>query len=545
MDLPAHLGYAPGDASPGRVPAAPDGVVAASRGRERAAAEGVKAMDDSSSMRLGGIGIFAVALALALAACDEGGVLAPDAFRNPPEIRSRDGVLDATLRVGPATAEVAGKTVEFRALYDGLYMPPVLRVNPGDVVRLEIDNASDETTNVHYHGLGVSPQPLGDDVFLRIDPAQTYRYDMPIPASHPAGLFWYHPHVHPGVNMEIAGGLSGGLVIGDILAPFPDLRDVPERILLLKDLKTRGGRPERNPDPAGPTTRTINGLFQPRIDMRPGQLEFWRIGNIGANIYYELSLGGQPFYVIAQDGNLQNRAIEYRTLLLPPGKRLEALVYGPPAGTWRLEAADYQTGPDGDSYPGQLMATVESSGGPVDPIPLPDAFPVVRDLRGVPLAHDRVFDFNDTDDPNVFVINGRAYDENCVDTFVRLGDTERWTILNSSGEEHVFHIHQTDFQVVERNGVEQPFTGYQDTVNLPAATTDPATGETIPSRVVAIIPFTDPVIVGKFVYHCHIVQHADQGMMANILVYDPAQGVPDAAPCSDTGGGGHAGHAAP
>lgn len=485
----------------------------------------------------------AIAVAVLFAACDDGSESPLGTFRNPPEIRSRGGVLDATLTIGPATVDVAGEPVEFRALYDGLYMPPVLRVNPGDVVRLEIDNRGEHATNVHYHGLNVSPQPGSDDVFLSIDLGSTYRYDMPIPASHPQGLFWYHPHVHPYVNEQIAGGLSGGMIVGDVLAPFPDLRGMPERILLLKDLKTRDGRPERNPDPAGATTRTINGIFQPQIDMRPGRLEFWRIGNVGANIYYELSLGGQPFYVIAQDGNLQTRAIETDTLLLPPGKRIEALVYGPPAGTWQLNAADYDTGPDGDSYPGQLMATVVSSGDPADRIPIPSDFPVVRDLRGAAIAKERTMDFADTPDPNLFVINGRAYDETCVNTLVRLGDIERWTILNSATEEHVFHIHQGDFQVVSRGGIEQPFTGYQDTVNLPSARTDAATGQVSPSRTVILMPFTDPVMVGEFVYHCHIVQHADQGMMANIVVYDPAVGPPDVTLCEGDGGG-HSGHGA-
>ena len=280
--------------------------------------------------------------------------------------------------------------------------------------------------------------------------------------------------------------------------------------------------------------------------MRPGQLEFWRIGNIGANIYYELTLGGQPFWIIAQDGNLQTAPRQVDALLLPPGKRLEVLVYGPPSGTWQLIALPHDTGPSGDHYPEQLMATVESSGGPVAPIAIPSQLAQVTDLRTVSIAKDRTFTFSDPGqpggNPDLFTINGRVFDESCVDTLVRLGDVERWTILNTSQEEHVFHIHQTDFQVVTRGGVEVPFFGYQDTVNLPAATVDPATGRLVPSVTVAIIPFTNPVIVGEFVYHCHIVQHADQGMMASIYVYDPSQPMPDIQLCTGTGGGGHGSH---
>src|SRR4030095_2346179 len=121
---------------------------------------------------------------------------------------------------------------------------------------------------------------------------------------------------------------------------------------------------------------------------------------------------------------------------------------------------------------------------------------------------------NDTDDPNVFVIDKRVYDHDRIDQLVRLGDLEEWTVQNKSQELHVFHIHQTDFQVTEINGVRQPFTGYQDTVNLPIAT------KKRPGEIKIQIPFTTPLIVGKFVYHCHIVQHSDLGMMANIEVVD-------------------------
>ena len=153
--------------------------------------------------------------------------------------------------------------------------------------------------------------------------------------------------------------------------------------------------------------------------------------------------------------------------------------------------------------------------------------------------------FSDTNDPNVFTIDGKSYDHSCVNTVIRLGDVERWRIQNTSPEAHVFHIHQLDYQVVAVDGAEAPFVGYQDTVSLPPAKQDPANPDSpygIPSTVEVIIPFTDPVIVGEFVYHCHIMQHADQGMMANILVYDPAKPMPAHASC-DAGGGNHGSHA--
>jgi FtsP/CotA-like multicopper oxidase with cupredoxin domain len=450
----------------------------------------------------------------------------PVAFSNPPEIASVDGVLSATLTVEPAVATVANEAVTFPALYNGLYMPPVLRVQPGDSIQLILRNYGVQSTNVHYHGLNVTPMGAGDNVFLEIEPGITFAYDFPIPASHMQGLYWYHPHFDPLLNTQIAGGMSGGIIIGDILAPFPQLADIPERVMLLKDLKVENGEPVLDPGPSGPTKRTINGLYQPQITMQPGQLEFWRIGNIGSNIYYQLTLDKQPFNIIAQDGNLQNRVVTTDTLILPPGKRLEMLVYGPRSGTYRLQAAPFNTGPDGDQYPGQLLATVVSTGASVAEIPLPTSFPPLTDLSQGRIDKRRPIVFADTANPNQFTVNGKPFNPNCIDTIVNLGAIEEWTIQNTAQEAHVFHIHQLDFQVTEINGQPVPFTGYQDVVTLP-----PAADDNTPSVVKVIIPFTDPVIVGKFVYHCHIIQHEDQGMMASLYVQQPGGPPPDEPLC--------------
>jgi suppressor of ftsI len=444
----------------------------------------------------------------------------PIPFSNPPIIESAGGILRATLTVAPTEVIVAGKIVT-TTVYNGLYMPPVLKVQPGETIRLRLINGrkSPLPTNVHYHGLGVSPKGNGDNVFIEVDPgAPPFHYNIPIPNDHPQGLFWYHPHFHPDVNSAIAGGLSGGLIIGDILAPLgAEYQGLTERIMLLKDLKLdENGQPVPDPDPAGPTIRTINGLFQPQIEIAPGELQFWRIGNIGANIYYKLRFDEKvPFYIIGIDGNLQNQIIETRELLIPPASRYEVLVRGPHTGKYRLHAEAFNTGPAGDSYPHQLLATLVSRGHEVDPIPLPSVFPPVTDLSELPLDFTRKVVFNDTDDPDVFVIDHKVYDHDRIDQVVKLGDLEEWTVQNKSQELHVFHIHQTDFQVTEINGVRQPFTGYQDTVTLPIATTKG------PGEIKIRIPFTNPLIVGKFVYHCHIVQHADKGMMANIEVVNP------------------------
>ena len=461
-------------------------------------------------------------IVLAVVVLRAGAAIACPPLANPPELASRDGVLSGTLTVAPGEVVLGRKHFE-TTLYNGQYIPPLLRVQPGDQVRLRLANGSREPTNIHYHGFTVTPQEGGDDAFLDVKPGMAFDYDFPIPVHHMAGLYWYHPHLHPMVNREIAGGLSGGIVMGDVLAPFPELRGIVERILLLKDLKVRHGVVVLDPDPSGKTIRTINGLLKPRIDIAPGELQFWRIGNIGANIFYRLKLPGHLFAVIGVDGRLQNQIVTTKELVIPPGGRYEVLVRGAKPGRYPLRALPFETGRGGDRYPGQQLATVVSRGPQVAaPVGLPAALPAVPDLRALPGTRERtvVFANAGADLPFHFTIDDRIYDHNRIDTTVTLGDVEQWTVRNTSTELHVFHIHQTYFEVVAIDGMPQPFTGYQDTVTLPAATR--RAGIVVPSEVKMIIPFTDPEIVGKFVYHCHIAQHADQGMMANIEVVAPA-----------------------
>jgi len=171
---------------------------------------------------------------------------------------------------------------------------------------------------------------------------------------------------------------------------------------------------------------------------------------------------------------------------------------------------------------------VKVEGEPVqDPITLPipmNEFPPVENLCDQVIAVDRAIVFSETADGKTFFINGQEFDAERVDTEVKIGDFERWTVTNTSGELHVFHIHLTDFVVCEVNGVQQPFVGKQDTINVPYQGQDPDFEG--PGEVVIVIDFTDPVIEGKAVYHCHIGEHEDQGMMAVFeACFDP--------PCPD------------
>jgi FtsP/CotA-like multicopper oxidase with cupredoxin domain len=134
------------------------------------------------------------------------------------------------------------------------------------------------------------------------------------------------------------------------------------------------------------------------------------------------------------------------------------------------------------------------------------------EVRSTPIARRRTLEYSRTPDRHVFMINGRVMDENRVDQTVKLGDTEEWTVVNTDQQYHSFHIHQTGFLVTEINGVGQNEDSLRDTFSVP-----PATDEG-PGVLKVVIPFTDPVIVGRFVYHCHAVDHEDKGMMAVVEV---------------------------
>ena len=139
--------------------------------------------------------------------------------------------------------------------------------------------------------------------------------------------------------------------------------------------------------------------------------------------------------------------------------------------------------------------------------------PRISDIKDMAITRERTFEFSETSDGNNFFINGVQFDPNVVNTTTRVGDVEKWTLRNLSGELHVFHLHQTAFLVLEKGeGSQEDALGLRDVINLPYAK------DGKPGEVTIVIPFTNPVMVGEFVYHCHIVGHEDAGMMQIIRV---------------------------
>ena len=445
---------------------------------------------------------------------------------NPPEIRSRHGVLDAVFLTEPGKVTVA--TERFTSnVYNDLYIPPTLRVRRGDTLLLRLVNrigpadveiTQKQPTNIHFHGMDVSPKRPGDNVFINVSPGKSFQYRVEIPKDHPRGLHWYHSHLHEFVDPQILSGLSGMLIVdGGLESHYPQLANVRQRVMVLKDINLPGG---------SAPTRTVNGLANPPIRSRPGELQVWAIGNLGADSFFDLRLEGHRFWVLERDGNFLRRPRLQDTLFLPPGARTLVVVEAGAPGRYYFQTTDVDTGPTGLPSPRARLGTFVVEGPPVNGGALAERLerPAANieaigltgeELRNMPIARRRTFTFSDAPDFSAFFINHKTYVESRIDTRVRLGHVEEWTIRNAAGELHVFHIHQTSFLVKEVNGVNQDYPGLRDVINVPWQI-----GST-PGEVKLIIPFLNPLMVGKFVYHCHIVGHEDAGMMQNIEVFRP------------------------
>jgi FtsP/CotA-like multicopper oxidase with cupredoxin domain len=427
-------------------------------------------------------------------------------FREPRQLVSKDGVLKVRLVVEMRTVNLAGRRL--RALtYDGDYMPPTLRLKPGDRLDLTLVNRLPDNTNLHTHGWHISPKGNSDNIYLHIHPGQTFQYVYRLPMNLSPGTYWYHSHAHPMSEPQVFAGLSGAIVIDGLERYLPrELRHVTQHLIAFKDFQARNGAiPTTGIDSNAPTTRTVNGLVNPAIGIRPGETQLWRLANIGANIAYRVQLPGARFHVIAQDANPVHTVWSTDTLLMPPGSRFDVLVQGPPPGRTALRTLPYTTGPAGDRYPQATLATLVSAGPRMASAPPPTAFAPFDDLTGNRVDRRRTITFSEDTRKNTFSINGRLFDPNRIDVRARLNTTEEWTVRNISAEEHTFHVHVNDFQVMSVNGRPYQAHSWQDTVQLP-----------VHGEVVIRMRFRD--FLGKYPFHCHILNHEDRGMMANIEV---------------------------
>lgn len=427
--------------------------------------------------------------------------------KGPPQFVSQGGLLQADLEARIDPGDLGGRRANLYT-FNGRLPGPLLEARPGDTVRLNYTNHLPEITNIHYHGLHVTPEGFGDNVFLEIEPGETIPYEFRIPPWHLPGTYWYHPHVHTRSARQLGGGMAGGLIVRGELDDLPEIRAAREHYLVLKDYGVYGNGAVS----AGPLL-TVNGAGNPRLPIEQGGLLRLRLLNASIDLYFRMRLEEHPFYLIATDGGGIPAPIGMTELLLAPGERMEVLVRGerPPA-SYRLLNFPYEGQSGGmpgmgATVPGAVLATVVYEGRAARELQIPERLVEVRPLPP-PRLPVRRFELRSRETPTgpAFQINGQNFDHHRIDTQVMLGAIEDWEVINSDPMDHPFHIHINSFQILGPDG--QPEAAWRDIMNVPAG-----------ARRRFRVRFED--YPGLTVYHCHRVAHGDLGMMGVLLMEHP------------------------
>jgi FtsP/CotA-like multicopper oxidase with cupredoxin domain len=525
----------------------------------------------------------------------------------PRDLRSRNGVLKVELTVH--NAKQSDGSTRYCYLDDNGTESPTLRVNPGDLVILTLKNdltafgpdavptahqhmhmdteksgdacASDlmtrESTNLHFHGLTIPPVCHQDEVLhTSIQPGDPpFEYRFRIPENEPAGLYWYHPHIHGFTKEQVLGGASGAISVEGIERADKALVGLPERVLIIRDqdLQNPNAPPSKSEpvvpkmlfDRDGDAANTGTGFGKPAkdlsinfvpvpypdyrpavIEMKPEEQQLWRVVNASAITYLNLEVlfghAPQPLGLVAIDGVPLNQDglpadfVDWQThLAVPPGARVEFIVKAPPEHTsGLLVTRTVDTGPSGENDPNRAIAIITASKDAPEPYSAFDTSP--QPLRASQLPwlgsvaparvrrlyfSEKLLDPNDPNSATEFYItvDGQTpaqFDpkSGAPNIIAKQGTVEDWIIENRSSELHAFHIHQLHFVLIDYRGtpVNEPFL--RDTVNVPYYN-----GKTLAYPSVRLrMDFRDPNTVGDFLYHCHLLEHEDGGMMGLIRV---------------------------
>ena len=445
-----------------------------------------------------------------------------------PLYQSSNGLLELDLEASERPVNLGGQQA-YLLTYNGQIPAPRLEAKSGDRVRIHFTNNLQQPTNIHYHGLHIPITGNADNVFLKIEPGKKLTYEFQIPSNHPSGTFWYHPHLHGLVAEQLFGGLAGLFIVRGQLDEIPEIKSAQEEFLVLQDFALDdGGRRLSSAHMSLMMGRegdviAVNGNINPSFSLPANGLLRLRILNASPSRFYRLALENHSFYLIATDGNRLSKPIEVRELLLTPGQRADVLIRGDQeSGKYRLLNLPYDRGSMGMMAGGMMhrrgmmsrndrdvpivLATVNYQS-PVESLALPTK---IASISALPEPQTvRRFELNHGMSPAVgmaFLINGEPYRSDLIHIQVKLNAVEDWEITNRGVMDHPFHIHVNSFQVISRNGQpESSFPTWRDTVLV-------RRGETVRIR----IPFHD--FAGKTVYHCHILDHEDLGMMGNLMI---------------------------
>jgi len=494
------------------------------------------------------------------------------AVTSAPDLYSKNGFLFTDLTYNTAK-DSAGRTL-YRFITPDGKESPTFHVSPGDHLVIKVKNNLPKPTsaggmsvdstasqvcgatmmnssslNIHFHGTNVSPACHSDEVIhTLINSGQTFTYDIWIPQNEPPGLYWYHPHAHGLSDKAVLGGASGVIVVEGIENLQSAVRGLPTRILTIRDQDLPRGSPEESTTPPIVPDKDLSVNYVPilypnympaKVSMKPGQKEFWRVTNASADSVIDLQLqydgtpqelqlvGRDGVPTGSQDGTRQGKAIPVKHIFLPPAARAEFIVQGPSSNVKnaQLVTQKVDTGKTGDSDPARPLIAVHTDPHSAEPPAMPSQSGAPGPQRFDLLAtasptKSRTLYFSEINKKNQFFI---TVDGDTPKLFsptdppsitTTQGSVEDWTIENRARELHDFHIHQIHYMLLERNGAPVPVLEQQviDSVDIPGWS---GTGPYPSVKVRLDFRGAD---VGDFVYHCHILEHEDQGMMAIIRV---------------------------
>ncbi|TMN22951.1 copper oxidase [Lentibacillus cibarius] len=407
-----------------------------------------------------------------------------------------------------ATKEfVPGKTTETMG-YNGDYLGPAIRVRKGEEVSVKVENELDEITTIHWHGLEVDGDADGGP-HSGIKPGTSWSPEFKI--QQPAATLWYHPHPEQETGKQVYKGLAGLFLIEDEVS---DRLDIPKEYgvndfpLVIQDKRFNSdGSFEYNlgmhdvMNGLQGATMLVNGAVNPLLEVPSGMVRLRLLNGSNASVYDLNFSNNQSFYQIASDGGFLEKPEKMDNLVLGPAERAEILVNFSDLKKGEMVRLQNK---------GSEFMKFTAKGKSQKDFTIPNKLTTIEKIEPNQAVKTRDFVFEGMG-PTVN-INGKQFDMDRIDEEVQLNDTEIWEISNESGmgmmggTVHPFHAHGVQFQVLKRDGNPPPAneTGWKDTVIV-----NP--GE----KVKVIATFKYP---GDFMYHCHILEHEDAGMMGQFRV---------------------------
>lgn len=416
--------------------------------------------------------------------------------------------------------------------YNGALLGPTLVLQKGQTVTLNVHNQLGDTTTTHWHGLHISPANDGSPHSPIMD-GETWSPVFEV--MDKAATYWYHPHLHHKTMMQVVKGMAGLIIVRDAeeaalaLPRTYGVDDVP-LVFQWKTFDTARQIIEMDEED---NEVLVNGVLRGGSLYLPAQVVRLRLLNGSSHRYFNFGFANSlPFQQIASDGGLLDAPVSMSRLILAPGERAEILVdlTGKEGQALTLRQFGTQL-PQG--YPGGPMMQMGGGNnmmGPLDNtnfdlmqinVTAPTDGAVMTIPTGLttntpyPQAGANPRTFSMTAQPMMsmtnFFINGLKFDMETINFEVELGQTEVWTLTNSTMMAHPFHVHGLSFYVLSVNGAAPPanLRGRKDVVTVP-----PMQGQV--RIVVRFEDFADPEM--PYMYHCHILSHEDDGMMGQFLV---------------------------